>query len=225
MPAEDGRSASWFRPARTSGPPFWTSLARRAFPSFEFFLFALLCGAVLGAAYLMDSPALLLLGILLAPLLTPWVGLILAVQTGSWRFFFLTLGAVAGGRPAGLPDRGLAGWAGHLWLPLPLSQANFHAHLWWPDLFLVALGAILLTISFVRSEQKPVLPSIMLAYGLFLPLSAGGVGWELASTLHLAGRCAGVPGPPGAGRTGWQSLPWPPCASNRPRPAAISCPF
>ncbi len=63
------------------------SLARRAFPSFEFFLFAFLGGVVLGAAYLLDSPALLLLGILLAPLLTPWVGLTLAIMTGSWRFF------------------------------------------------------------------------------------------------------------------------------------------
>ena len=65
-------------------------LARRAFPSFEFFLFALFCGAVLGAAFLLDSPALLLLGVLLAPLLTPWVGLTLATMTGSWRFFFMT---------------------------------------------------------------------------------------------------------------------------------------
>src|SRR5512135_3084203 len=54
-------------------------LARRASPSFEFFLFALFCGAVLGAAYLLDFPALLLLGLLLAPLLTPWAGLTLAI--------------------------------------------------------------------------------------------------------------------------------------------------
>ncbi len=46
----------------------------------------------------------------------------------------------------------------------------------------MALGAVLLTISFVRSEQKPILPSIMLAYGLFLPLSAGGVGFGLGAT-------------------------------------------
>ncbi len=159
-----------------------TSLARRAFPSFEFFLFALFCGAVLGAAYLLDSPALLLLGILLAPLLTPWVGLTLAVQTGSWRFFFLTLGAVLFAGLLVFSTGALAGLAGHLWLPLPLFNANLHSHLWWPDLVLVALGAILLTISFVRSEQKPVLPSIMLAYGLFLPLSAGGVGLGIGST-------------------------------------------
>ncbi|MGB8213499.1 MAG: DUF389 domain-containing protein [Anaerolineales bacterium] len=158
------------------------NLARRASPSFEFFLFALLCGAVLGAAYLLDSSALLLLGILLAPLLTPWVGLTLAIQTGSWRFFFLTLGGLLVASLLVFLTGALAGLAGHIWLPLPLSQANFHSHLWWEDLFLVALGAVLLAISFVRSEQKPILPSIMLAYELFLPLSAGGVGLGIGSS-------------------------------------------
>jgi hypothetical protein len=151
-------------------------LARRAFPSIEFFVFALLGGAVMGAAYLMDSPAMLLLGILLAPILTPWVGLILAIQTGSWRFFFQTLGGFLVASLLVFLTGTLAGWVGRLWQPLPLTQASYHSHLWWPDLFLVALGAILLTISFVRSERRPILPSIMLAYGLFMPLSAAGVG-------------------------------------------------
>jgi hypothetical protein len=158
------------------------NLARRAFPSFEFFLSAFFCGAVLGAAYLLDSPALLLLGLILAPLLTPWVGLTLAISTGSWRFFFLTLGGMIVASLLVFLTGLLAGLAGHLWLPLPLFHANIHSHLWWADLFLVALGAILLTVSFTRSEQKPVLPSIMLAYGLFLPLSAGGVGLGLGNT-------------------------------------------
>jgi hypothetical protein len=152
------------------------NLARRAFPSFEFFLFALLCGAVLGAAYLLDSPALLLLGVLLAPLLTPWVGLTLATLIGSWRFFFLTLGGLLVASLLVFLAGALAGLTGRLWLPLPLFHANIHSHLWWLDLFVVALGAALLVITFVHSEQKPVLPSIMLAYGLFLPLNAAGVG-------------------------------------------------
>jgi hypothetical protein len=40
----------------------------------------------------------------------------------------------------------------------------------------LAIAAVILTISFVRSEDKPYLPSIMMAYELFLPLSAGGFG-------------------------------------------------
>jgi len=151
-------------------------LARRAFPSFEFFLFAFLCGTILGAAYLLNAPAMLLLGILLAPLLTPWVGLTLAAVTGSWRFFFLTLGGLLVAGALVFLTGALAGLAGRLWVNLPFYYAKTHALLWWPDLLVVALGAALLAISFVHSEQKPILASVMLAYGLFLPVSAAGIG-------------------------------------------------
>src|SRR5258708_23340063 len=54
------------------------ALARRAYPSYELFVFALLCGAILGLGYFLDSQAVLIFGILIAPLLTPWVGLLLS---------------------------------------------------------------------------------------------------------------------------------------------------
>jgi hypothetical protein len=152
------------------------SLARRAFPSFEFFLFSFLCGAVLGAAYLLNAPALLLLGVLLAPLLTPWVGMTLAVITGSWRFFFQTLLSLALAGLLVFLTSALAGLTAQLLTDPVFFYARIHAQLWWTDLLVTALGAILLTVSFVRSEQKPVLASIMLAYGLFLPLSTAGIG-------------------------------------------------
>jgi hypothetical protein len=154
-------------------------LARRAFPSFEFFLFALLCGGILGAAYLLNAPALLLLGILLAPLLTPWVGMTLAVVTGSWRFFFLTLGGLGVAGALVFLTGALAGLAGRLWQNLPLFYARIYAQLWWPDLLVIVLGAALLAISFIRSEQKPVLASALLAYGFFLPISSAGIGLGL----------------------------------------------
>src|SRR5450759_4892567 len=152
------------------------NLARRAFPSFEFFLFAFLCGVILGAAYLLNAPALLLVGVLLAPLLTPFVGMLLATVTGSWRFFFLTLGVLLVAGALVFLTGALAGFAGRLWDNLPFTYVRIHAQLWWPDLLVTALGAALLAISFVRSEQKPVLASVMLAYGVFLPISAAGIG-------------------------------------------------
>ena len=160
------------------------TLARRAFPSLEFFLFAFLCGVILGAGYLIDlrysSQALMLLGLLLAPLLTPWVGITMAAATGSWRFFFQTLGGLAVAALLVFLTGALAGLAGRLWLPLPdFSQAYIHSHLWWLDLVIVVLGAVLLVLSFARSEQRPILPSIMLAYGFFMPLSAAGFGLGL----------------------------------------------
>ena len=162
-------------------------LSRRAFPSFEFFLFAFFSGVVLGVGYLLDlkvnSQAIFLLGILLAPLLTPWVGMTLAATTGSWRFFFMTAGVLLVASLLVFLTGALAGLAGRLWLPHPpFFQADIRSHIWWLDLFIVVLGAALLTISFVRSEQKPILPSMMLAYGLFMPLSAAGFGLGIGET-------------------------------------------
>ncbi len=150
------------------------NLSRRAFPSFEFFLFSLLCGAVLGAGYILDSPSLLLLGILIAPLMTPWVGLALATVTGSARFCLQTLGGLLTGGLLVFGSSLLAGLAARIWMPLPFSQVEIYSHLWWPNLVVLALGAVLLVVSFVRSEDKPFLPSVMLSYELFLPLSAAG---------------------------------------------------
>ena len=135
-----------------------------------------MCGAILGLGYFFDSQAVLIFGILLAPLLTPWIGLLLSALTGSPRFFFETLAALLISSALIFLSGLLAGFAVRVFLPRTLNEAFLHSHLWWPDLIVLAIAAIILTISFVRSEDKPYLPSVMLAYELFLPLSAGGFG-------------------------------------------------
>ena len=152
------------------------SLAHRAYPSYELFVFAILCGAILGLGYFMDSQAVLIFGILLAPLLTPWIGLLLSALTGSLRFFFETLAALLISSALIFLSGLLAGFAVRVLLPRTLNEAFLHSHLWWPDLIVLAIAAVILTISFIRSEDKPYLPSVMLAYELFLPLSASGFG-------------------------------------------------
>ncbi len=163
-PGEDERSA------------MLEKLARRAFPTFEFFLFSLLCGAILGAGYLLNSQALLLLGILLAPLLTPWVGMVLGAMVGAWRFFFQTLIALLTACALVFLTGALAGMAARLWPQLRIDQVSIQSHLWWENFVVLALGATLMVYSFTRADEKPILPGVMLAYGLFLPLSAGGFG-------------------------------------------------
>ena len=153
-----------------------TSLAHRAYPTYELFVYAILCGAILGLGYVLDSQALLLFGILVAPLLSPWIGLLLATVTGSTRFFFETLMALLVSAALVFAIGVLAGFAARPFLPRTFNEAFVHSRLWWPDLIILALCAVILTISFVRSEAKPFLPSVMLAYGFFLPLSAGGFG-------------------------------------------------
>ncbi|HEX8992576.1 MAG TPA: DUF389 domain-containing protein [Anaerolineales bacterium] len=152
------------------------SLARRAYPTYELFVYALICGAILGLGYVLDSQAVLLFGILVAPLLSPWIGLLLATVTGSARFFLNSLMALLLSALLVFAIGALAGLAARPFMPRTFNEAFLHSRLWWPDLIVLALGAVILTISFVRSEAKPFLPSVMLAYGLFMPLSAGGFG-------------------------------------------------
>jgi hypothetical protein len=152
------------------------ALARRAYPTYEFFVFALLCGALLGLGYLLDSPAVLIFGCLLAPLMLPWIGMTLSLVTGSVRFFLETVSALLISAALVVLIGALTGFASRVFQPLTLNNAFIHSKLWIPDLIVLVIGAILLTVSFVRSEEKPFLPSVMLAYSFFLPLSAAGFG-------------------------------------------------
>jgi hypothetical protein len=152
------------------------SLSRRAYPSYELFVYALLCGAVLGLGFLLDSQPILLFAILLAPLMTPWVGMLLAILTGSIRFFLETLMALLVSAALVFIGGVTAGFASRPFQPLTFNNAYIHSHLWVPELVVLAFGAILLTISFVRSEEKPFLPSVLVAYGFYLPIGAGAFG-------------------------------------------------
>lgn len=153
-----------------------SELARRAYPSFELFVFSLACGAILGLGFLLDSQAVILLGILVTPLMTPWVGFLLAILTGSPRFLFETLMALLisailvfiGGLLTGLVVRFLPEYT--------LTNVYTHSRLWFPELIVLAIGAVTLVTSFARSESKPFLPSVIIAYAFYLPINASGFG-------------------------------------------------
>jgi len=153
-----------------------SSLSRRAYPSFELFVFSLVCGMILGLGFLLDSQAVLLLGILVTPLMTPWVGFLLALITGSPRFLFETLMALLISAVIVFLGGLLTGFAARLFLPMTLSNVFIHARLWIPALIVLSVGAVTLVASFARSEEKPFLPSVIIAYAFYLPINAGGFG-------------------------------------------------
>lgn len=171
------RARRTFFPADAEGrTAVLADLARRAYPSYDLFIYAILSGAILAAGYLLDSQAVIIFGVLAAPLLTPWVGLSLAAVTGSPRFFIQTLAAL-------LVSAGLvfviglaAGFADSPFEPRTLNEIHLHSRLWPSELAVLALGALLLIVTFVRTEDKPYLPSVILAYAFYLPVSAAGFG-------------------------------------------------
>ena len=155
---------------------FISALSRRAYPSIELFVFSLVCGAIIGLGFLLDSQAVLLLGILITPLMTPWVGFLLAILTGSTRFLFETFMALFVSAVIVFVGGLLTGFAARLFLPMTLSNVFIHARLWIPELAVLAIGAVTLVASFARSENKPFLPSVIIAYAFYLPINAGGFG-------------------------------------------------
>ena len=155
---------------------FLDKIAQRTYPSFDFFLFSLLAGAVFGIGFLLDSPPFLLLGALVAPLMAPAVGVALGTVTGSIGFFLRNLVGIVIGSALVFLVGILTGYVAQIWLPLDLAQAHLHARLSWVNFLILALGTILTTASLVRQESTPELPSVALAYELYLPLVAAGIG-------------------------------------------------
>ena len=156
----------------------FTHLAKRAFPSYELFIFALVAGAIMGLGYFLDSQSLLFFGVLVAPLLTPWIGMSLGIVAGSGRLFIQTISALIVSSILLIMGGVIAGYATRIFpQPRTFNEAFHQSRLWAPDFFVLAIGAILITLSFVRSEQRPYLPSALVAYKFFLPLCAAGFGF------------------------------------------------
>lgn len=152
------------------------SLARRAYPSIELFVFSLVCGAILGLGFLLNSQPVLLLGILVAPLMTPWVGFLLAQLTGSLRFMFETVMALLISLVLIFVGGLITGFAANILPDMARDNVYLHTRIWLPALVVLAIGATTLVASFARSEEKPFLPSVIVAYLFFLPINAAGFG-------------------------------------------------
>ncbi len=151
-------------------------LAHQTSPSFDFFLFSLLSGAILALGVLLDSPAVFVLGALAAPPLTPLIGISLGTVTGSIKFFshrlISTLIASSFVFLVGI----LGGYASRVYPEQDLNLSINHAQVSWSHLTLLVVGSIFTTLSLVQKKSSPVLPSVALAYELYIPLSIAGFG-------------------------------------------------
>jgi hypothetical protein len=152
------------------------SLAHRAHPSFELFIYALLSGTIIALGFWLNAPPIWFIGVLLTPLMTFWVGMLLALIVGSPKFLFETFMAFLISAVMVFLIGVLTGFASQVFPERALDNAFYFARLWVPQLIIVVLGSILLIASFVRSESKPFLPSLVVAFTFYLPLSSAGFG-------------------------------------------------
>jgi len=163
---------------------FWNKTAHRAEPSVDFFFHLALAALVWSVGLSLDQPALLLLGALLAPPMTPLLGLGLGIVTGAARYFVHVLGGIVLGSLLAFGLGALGGAAGLLWMPSQLQQPPLHASLSVWDFAVLAVAAIWATVALVRRPAAALLPAAALAYEVFLPLVTAGFGWG-SSLPHL----------------------------------------
>lgn len=153
------------------------SLAQSTIPSFDFYLFSLLAAAIITASILADSPALLVLGALAAPPLTPFIGISLGTATGSFKFFGQRfMGSIIASGFVFLVGI-LGGYASFVLKTPGIQFLIYNARVSWTHIVLLIAGTTLAIISIKRQGQSPILPSVALAYELYVPLAIAGFGF------------------------------------------------
>jgi len=156
---------------------FIADIAKSLVASVDFFIFTILCAALLGFAILMDSPAMYVLVALLAPFLSPLAAISLATIVGSCRYFFMNLGGLAFGSAFVFGVGIITGWVSRLFPNQRFDQAFLHTHFSVGDFILLTIGAALMTYMLIHaSGKRSVIGSIALAYELYLPIGVAGFG-------------------------------------------------
>lgn len=152
-------------------------LAHKTIPSFDFFLFSLLAGAIITVSILADSPVLLVLGALTAPVMAPFIGISLGTATGSLKFFGQRL---AGSLVASIFVFLVGILGGYATFVLDTPQVEFliyNARVSWTHLVLLLAGTAFSVLGLKKEGQTPVLPSVAIAYELYVPLAIAGFGF------------------------------------------------
>ena len=162
---------------RTERSIYVNEIASRLVPALDYYLFSMLCAVVLGAAILLDHPAIYILAALLAPFMAPLVGLGLSTAVGSFKFFLQSLGGLAIGSIFVFIGGLLSGWISKLTPDFYPNQALYHTRFSIPDLILLSVGTILAIYLTVRvPKQRSLVASVALAYEVYIPIGVAGFG-------------------------------------------------
>jgi len=153
------------------------SLAYQTIPSFDFFLFSLLSAAIITVSILADSPVLLILGALTAPVMAPFIGIPLGTATGSLRFFSQRLAGSLVASGFVLLVGILGGYATFVLKTPQVQFLYYNARVSWTHFVLLLFGTIFSILAFKKEGQIPVLPSLAIAYELYVPLALAGFGF------------------------------------------------
>jgi len=168
---------------------FLDLLVHRTSPSIDFFLLTIVAGLLLSIGMLLDTPAFLILGASVAPIIAPITGVSLGMVVGSPRLFFRSLAGLLIGCLCIFLISWAIGYYGRPWISNDLYLAHLHAIVSWPNFVVLTLSASISTIALVNAEDPPirlssVLTNAALAFELYIPLAVAGIGFG-SNIAHL----------------------------------------
>jgi uncharacterized membrane protein len=156
---------------------FLEEIARRLMPSSDFFLNMFLAGVFAAIATWLDAPAIYVLAAILAPFLTPILGISLATVAGSVSYFFQSLGGFAVGSGILFVVGLVAGWL----VPDSAITSNLHSqyftHFSIPNFILLSVSTVLAAAFLIKSKNAyPRVASVGLSYTILIPAALAGFG-------------------------------------------------
>jgi len=176
-PARKRRAGRQLTPVSTTNKDtILDQIARRISPSFDTFLYSLLSAIVITFGIIVDSPAILVLGILFAPTMTSIVGLSLGTVTGSFKFFVRSVISLVIICVLIILISTLGGYLASTLGRVEFIQVYYHSQLSWRNILVLSAGIILTTISTIRYKRRAAVAGVALSYEIFLPLSIAGFG-------------------------------------------------
>jgi uncharacterized hydrophobic protein (TIGR00271 family) len=158
----------------------YARIRRSARPSNDFFVRISLAASIAGLGLLINNPTAIIGAMLVAPLMSPIIGLGLAVVLGDTRFLRLALGTIGRGIVQALFFGFLIGLLG---AARPFTeQILLHSQ---PNLFDLAIAlfsGVAAAYALTHSQAAATLPGVAVAVTLVPPLTNTGI--TLASTLY-----------------------------------------
>ena len=156
---------------------FLEDLARRLMPSLGYFGSIILAGLTVVAAAWLNSPAIFVLAAILAPFMSPVLGLSLATVAGSVSYFLQSLGGFFVGAVLMFGIGAGAGWLMPDEMLYENSQSLYFTHFSLPNFLLLSIGTILAVVFLLRSKSPyPRVASTAIAYEVLIPVCLAGFG-------------------------------------------------
>ncbi|MQC27171.1 MAG: DUF389 domain-containing protein [Chloroflexi bacterium] len=152
------------------------TVAHRAAPSFDFFIYSLLSGVVIALGFALNTPYIVLLGVFFAPLMAPAVGLAFSTAIGSTRHFLRGLFGLLIGHALAFSGAWAVGLTAGRFISLEGARTDVYAQVAWPPFLMMAMAGVLASATFVKERRGMRASSLLLAFGLFTPLAAAGFG-------------------------------------------------